>query len=194
MGSDSLVSSFRELEARWQEVHASSLPVIHSCAMERQQSFDVGSLTGVSAELVARISEAESQQELEHGARLQSLQLVLDEHERLLNQMYTAVTNARKNLNSMSMEEAVARGLSGLLQSPADLCASMTSMLRTYELEFQLKQACVHTLRTEKGLRTQNAQSLVVAWECQPVLEKAFHNMRSGLDEQTRIQESHGIL
>ena len=182
-----LQEAVRAEERRWQALHASSIALLHAHAATAQRRVSATAVPGVAAELLAGVADAETREAAERGATTPALLELLDEHEDALQRMYSAVAQARALVRSLPPEEAADRGAHGLSASPADLCASLAAPLRAYESELQLKQACLHELQPTARLSSQQAQTLLIAWEGQPLLERA-EGMWAGLDEQDRLE------
>ena len=187
MSLSSLQEAVRTEERRWQALHASSLAMIHAHVATSQQRFCAAAVPGVFPELLAGMANAQAREAADRGASTSALLEVLGEHEDVLRRMYSTVAEARALVRSMPPEEAADRGAHGLSASPADVCAALGAPLRVYEAELQLKQSCVHALQTTTRLSAQQAQTLLITWEGQPLLERA-EGVQAGWEEQARLE------
>ena len=176
----------RQLEQQWQTLHAASIRSLRRHAATAPDPVTTA-LPGVSPGLLAGLSHAEAREATQRGAHFPELLRLVDEHAEVLGRMHAAVFEARVAMGTLPLEEAADRGPHGLRLSPADRCAAMAAPLRAYEAELQMKQACLHALRPGAQVSAQQAQTLVVAWESQPLLEHA-ESSRAAADAQEQLE------
>lgn len=165
------------LEDSWRVLHAESLATLRTVVSQPSSrayggasSLEPAFLATLPAAALEGLREAEALAREEHGTTVVQLHEQVAAHEALLEEMYAVMRQARAEAAMLSPESAADRGEHGLGLSPADGCAALATVLRAYEAELQMKQTIARRVGGG-GVPAAELQTLLVAWELQPMLE-----------------------
>jgi hypothetical protein len=169
-----------ELEARWSAAHAASLPLVRGLvasppppASAAATRLPPGTLDGATLALtLAREAAA-------RRAPVEELASVLDEMEAILEEMHELARHARDAVAALPLDAAAAR-TSSATRSPTEAAIVAAAPLRCYEAELALKRWVTDALQGSVPPPEAQVQALLVAWQCQPMLEPV-DAMRQGM-------------
>ena len=160
------------LSRRWSELHARTLPLISAlAAAEPPSAADAASRLPPGTLDGALLATVLAREASERGAQAVELARLLDELEAVLEEMHALSREARVSVANTLLESAADRGPSGRDSTPSDSAISLSAPLRCYEAELALKRWTAEAVQRRVPLPPKQVQSLLVAWQCQPMLE-----------------------
>jgi len=175
------------LEASWQAVHAESLATLRQVSRSQGPSLEAAFLATLPAQVLEGLREAVALESEGLGAAIALLRELVTAHEVLLEEMYDISRQERADVAKLSPERAADRGEHGLSCSPADRISALSTALRAYEAELQVKQDAANAVRV--GMPAPEMQALLISWEAQPMLEPV-EALRAGLESQMALAAS----
>ena len=166
----------RLLAARWEALHAATLVPIRALASSEPPANLAAAAAarlpdGVldSATLTAALLRRQGQQQQLLPA--EDLDRQLDELEEIIEEMHALARKYQAAAAAIAPEAAAERGEGGHLPSPCDVASAIVAPLRAYEAELELKRYVVDALRSPVAPPPVQIQSLLIAWESQPMLQ-----------------------
>lgn len=180
------------LRDRWEAVHAATVPLVHAIGPTEESSaveaaaarLPPGTLDPTTLSLALARTASTS------GSHAEQLAGHLDELEAVVEEMHDLMHDARGAASSLSTSAAAQRGPQGLL-SPADRAVMLSMPLRCYEAELALKRWISEALQQRVPLPATQKQALLVAWQCQPMLEP-MDAMLAGEERQHELEAALG--
>ena len=164
------------LAPRWRDAHAASLASARALVGTLEPSTAeraIGAAELAPESVEERLAAAAGQRTVatQRESALAQLRHHLDELDGVLDEMHAAVARARADVAALPVAEATDRGTRGLGLSLADRASALAAPLRAYEAQLALQRSAAAALGAPIAPTAQEAQALLLAWECQPFLE-----------------------
>ena len=179
------------LSSRWAAIHQATIPLVRrlaapstgSTASAAHRRLPPGVL---DSEVLARAIAFEASVRL---APVVELDTHLVQFEAILDEMHALCRAARVDASNIPLTRACDRGANGLTLSAVDRALIAAAPLRAYEAELSLKRSILGALRTHDPPPAARVQSLLVAWECQPMLLPAEALSFDGMEQESETDE-----